>query len=525
MQGREDAEARDERSGRTLVDVVVVGAGAAGLAAASAAAQLGRKVVLLEKNAAPGGSTALSVGSVTATCTPHQIARGIQDSPEHHFEDLQLFSGAELHRDNLALARVLTRESPEMFRWLLSTGLEFVGPFPEPPHRQLRMHNVLPNSKAFPYVLGRHCRRLGVDMRVRTRAESLIRRDGRIVGVRASLADGTRHEFLAKGGVILAGGDFSASVELKARYASEAVAHVDAVNPTSTGDGIRMAVDCGAVVLNGDHMRGPGMRFVPPPRAGWLQRLPPVKPVTRLMRWGFEHLPQRLLRPVLMRFLTTSLAPSHGLFREGAILVDRDGLRFTDETQARDPLSAVVAQRRDATAFLVFDESLARRCNAWPNFISSAPSIGYAYLDDYRRTRADIFHAAPTPGALAASIGVSAAALERTIAEYNSGNPSAPATPRGERPALATPPYYALGPAIANIIYTDGGVKVNGHAQVLTATGEVIAGLYAVGSNGQGGLLLKGHGHHLGWAFVSGRLAGRHAALAATEAATRGGEQ
>jgi succinate dehydrogenase/fumarate reductase flavoprotein subunit len=297
------------------------------------------------------------------------------------------------------------------------------------------------------------------------------------------------------------------------------------VNPTSTGDGIRMALECGGVVLNGDHMRGPGMRFAAPPRAGWLQRLPPIKPVTRTMRWAFEHLPQRLLRPVLMRFLTTSLAPAHDLFREGAILVDKDGVRFTDETQARDPLSAVVAQRRDASAFLVFDESLARRLNEWPHFISSAPSIGYAYLDDYRRTRADIFHSAPTVHALAARIGVPPEVMERTIAQYNSGSPSAPATHRGGRPALATPPYYALGPAIANIIYTDGGVKVNEHAQVLSVAGDVIAGLYAVGSNGQGGLLLKGHGHHLGWAFVSGRLAGRHAALAATEHMTRGGEQ
>ncbi len=98
----------------------------------SAAAELGRHVILLEKNPALGGSTAWSVGSVSATCTPHQIAKGIKDSPVHHLEDLERFSGELAWRDNFVLGRVLTDNSPEMFRWLLSTGLVFVGPLPEP---------------------------------------------------------------------------------------------------------------------------------------------------------------------------------------------------------------------------------------------------------------------------------------------------------------------------------------------------------------------------------------------------------
>ncbi len=507
--------AEAQESAATQADVVVVGGGGAGLAAASAAAELGRHVILLEKNPALGGTTAWSVGSVSATCTPHQIAKGIKDNPADHLEDLKRFSGELAWRDNFVLGRVLTDNTPEMFRWLLATGLVFVGPFPEPPHRQPRMHNILPNSKAFPYILGRHCRRLGVDIRLNTAAMQLLFADGRVIGVSATLPDGRQHDFVARGGVVLAAGDFSASRELKAKYVSEAVAGVDAVNPTSTGDGIRIALEHGAVVINGDYLHGPIMRFVPPPRPKLIQRLPPLRMITGFMRWSFDHLPDWLLRPFLMSFLTTALAPSHDLFRRGAILVDRDGLRFADERNRPD---AAAAQRAGGMAFIVFDKSVAEAFCAWPNFISTAPAVGYAYLEDYRRTRPDIFHRAGTFAELAASMGVARDRFATTIADYNDAK-TASAWPRAERPPLATPPYYALGPLKAYIIFTNGGLKVNERLEVVNAEGAIIPGLYAAGSNGQGGMLLEGHGHHLGWAFVSGRLAGKHAALLASDAA------
>src|SRR5688500_9859086 len=124
-------------SSRKEADVIVVGGGGAALAAASAARKAGAEVILLEKNPHLGGSTAWSVGSVTATQTPHQRRAGITDNPQDHLEDLKLFSAALgiEHRDNFELGRVLCEHTPAMFDWLLSAGLEFVGPFPEPPHR------------------------------------------------------------------------------------------------------------------------------------------------------------------------------------------------------------------------------------------------------------------------------------------------------------------------------------------------------------------------------------------------------
>ena len=95
----------------------------------------------------------------------------------------------------------------------------------------------------------------------------------------------------------------------------------------------------------------------------------------------------------------------------------------------------------------------------------------------------------------------------------NAGSATADAPPRNERPPIIKAPFYALGPAKAYIIFTNGGLKVTLDLEVVDAGGEIIPGLYAAGANGQGGMLLEGHGHHLGWAFVSGRIAGRNAAF------------
>lgn len=487
-------------------DVVVIGGGGAGLSAAAEAARLGRKTVLLEKNAALGGSTAWSVGSISATNSPHQLGKGILDTPDGHFEDLEVLAGGYANRDNRELRRILVDHTNEMLHWLISIGLVFAGPNPEPPHRQPRMHNVLPNSRAFPDRLGRHCRKLGVDIRVNALAERLIVDGGRVAGVVAN-CNGQRIEFHARGGVVLASGDYSASAELKGRYAGESAAQLEPVNPTATGEGFKLALDLGAVILNGDIVRGPIMRFVPPRRPNLLQLLPPHRWLATIMRWSFDRLPPALLRPFVMSFLTTALGPSVDLFKRGAILVNKDGKRFVDEL---DKPGRMVPLQRDREAYIVFDGRLAGEFSEWPNYVSTAPGVAYAYLEDYRRNRKDIFHKAATIADLESSLGVPAGEMAETISSYN-------ATERrqrgGEYPSLSEGPFYALGPVKSYVVFTDGGLKVSNNLGVLKEGGEPIDGLYAAGSAGQGGLLLEGHGHHLGWAFISGKIAGRNAAL------------
>ena len=132
---------------------------------------------------------------MSITNSPHQQRRGIQDTPQAHFEDLELLAGQYAPRDNLLLRRILVESTTDMFEWLRGLGLVFAGPMPEPPHRVSRMHLVLPNSRAFPYYVGRHCRKLGVDIRLDTRVERLIVEGGRAAGVQARDADGASVEF------------------------------------------------------------------------------------------------------------------------------------------------------------------------------------------------------------------------------------------------------------------------------------------------------------------------------------------
>jgi fumarate reductase flavoprotein subunit len=480
---------------RETFDVVVVGGGGAGLAAAIEARQAGARVALLEKNTRLGGSTAWSIGSVTSTGTPHQRKRGIVDRPEDHWEDMAGFSGALDSRDNGALRRVLCDNIPATFQWLLDAGVRFMGPMPESPHRQPRMHNVLPNSRSFIYHLERLARRLGVAIFTEAAADELIVEKSRVAGVSVML--GKRPvRFDAASAVVLTAGDFTNSPVFKTRFMGAQPAKVEGVNPTATGDGQRMGEAVGATIVNGDLALGPELRFIAPAQENLLRRLPPWRCLARAMQWSIDHVPAALLRPFLMKFLTTALAPSLTLFQDGAVLVNTRGERFCDEQAA--PALAVPDQP-DKVAYIVLDGRVAKAYHAWPKFVSTAPGVAYAYLPDYRRTRRDIYTQADSIGSLAAALHMDASALAESLASRH------PA-------AHLEPPFVALGPVRSVFVHSEGGLQVDLEHRVLDRQGYPIPGLLAAGATGQGGLLLKGHGHHLAWAFVSGRRAGRIAA-------------
>ena len=463
--------------------------------------------MLLEKGDRPGGSTAWSIGSVTATGTPHQRQQGITDSAADHWADMPGFAGDLAGRDNAELRRVLCDAMPDTFQWLLDSGLCFFGPMPEPPHRQPRMHAVLPNSRAFIYHLERRARRAGAELRVGARVDALLTGDGgRVRGV-SYTQDGRHHELNARGAVVLTAGDFTSDPVLKARFMGPQEARIDGVNLGATGDGQRLAETLGARILNGDLALGPELRFIAPAGENWLRRMPPWRPLAQAMQWSMANLPKRLLRPFMMKFLTTMLAPSTALFDDGARLVNERGERFGDE---RERAAWRLPDQPGQRAWILLDAALARRYGAWPHFISTAPGIAYAYFDDDLRNRPDASAQAPTLEALAQRLGMDPARLRDSAAAD------------GDRAALIEPPFTVLGPVRAVFVHAEGGLAVDTQHRVLGAEGQPIPGLLAAGSTGQGGLLLKGHGHHLGWAFASGRRAGRFAAAAAIEGAEGG---
>ncbi|MDB5826705.1 MAG: hypothetical protein JWQ73_925 [Variovorax sp.] len=471
-------------------DVVVVGGGASGLSAAIEAAAAGATTVVLEKNAQPGGSSRLSVGSINAAGSSLQKRAGIVDTPDAHFEDMDYYVGAFASRDNLAFRRLLVDHAAETLDWLMSLGLSFYGPTADPPNRQPRMHNVVPNSRAYPYYLGREARRRGVELRLGAQVTGLLRGDdGGVRGVMAML-DGKSVEIEARRGVVLAAGDYSNSAELKRRFRPE-LEGIPAVNPTATGDGHRMAEAFGARLVNGEVIYGPGLRFVDPVRPGLASRLPPSWWLGKLMQLALNHLPIALFRPFVMAFMTASLGPEASMLRAGAVLVNAKGERFADELQQP---GLAIAQQPGGQAWLVFDSRVARMFSEPPHYISTAPGVAFAYLPDYRRHRKDLYHCAETVGALASSLGMSAPALKASLT------------------AAGKAPFHALGPLESRIVITDGGLAVNGSHQVIAEAGGVIARLYAAGAVGQGGALLAGNGHHICWAVTSGRRAGRFAA-------------
>lgn len=491
-------------------DVLVVGGGGSGLAAAIEARRLGRRVILLEREPRLGGSTARSVGSITASNTPHQLRIGVQDCPDDHFADMSGLNDQLGLDDNLKLRRLLVDNVSDTVRWLMSLGVEFFGPLPEGHHRKPRMLNVLPNSRAYIYHLSREARRVGVDIRLSARVTRLIFDGARVCGVMCDFADGSR-AVTARGGVVLTSGDYSGNAQMKAAYLAPEFAIVDPVNPANCGDGHLMAMDLGGRIVNA-HLKQAGVRFQAPPPS-WVTALPPWRIMTRFMNWAMRSLPGWLLRPFIMSFLTTILRPEPSLFASGAVLINKRGERFDDERRYGDgpypKPDPLLALQPDKLGYLLLDRRIVEKFSRWPHFVSTAPGVAYAYMPDYRRTRKDVFHAAPTLAGIARKIGADAAVLEKTVADYN-------ATLAADRPPLGQGPYVAMGPVKFLMNFTDGGLAVNERLEVLGAGDKPIPGLFAAGFTGMGGVLLQGHGHHLGWAFTSGRFAGRHAAYRAT---------
>ncbi|NDZ81606.1 FAD-binding protein [Streptomyces sp. SID10853] len=176
-----------------------------------------------------------------------------------------------------------------------------------------------------------------------------------------------------------------------------------------------------------------------------------------MLRFVVERLPKNLLAYVIRGALTSWIGPNVTMDRAGAILVDGTGRRPANEDT--DPAMArAVAAAGNNTGLMVFDEQVARKFAAWPNPVSTFPGVAYAYVQDYKRYRPDVYQRAGTVEELADAIGV------------------------------------------------------DDQLRVVREDGTPVPGLWAAGSTGQGGLQLLNHGLHIGWAMVSGRIVGRNVA-------------
>jgi fumarate reductase flavoprotein subunit len=324
----------------------------------------------------------------------------------------------------------------------------------------------------------------------------------RVSGVVADV-NGRPQAISAKRGVVLAAGDYAGAADLIARFKGERFAGIEGVNPRATGDGHRLAEQAGAKLVNMDVTYGPELRFVPPASKTLQQLLPASGPVAWLVGRLVPLLPCWLLDALVRRVLVTWQHPENALFADGAILVNAEGRRFCNE-QASPEREIALAAQPGKVGYILLDERLIERYSTWPHFISTAPQIAYAYVQDYLRLRPDIAVQSSSLAEVARRRGLPAEALEATVTDCNAQ--------RTGCPPLAGPPWVLLGPAKAYFTTTEGSAAINERFEVLDHDGRRIPGLYAVGQNGLGGQILWGHGLHIAWAMTSGRLVGKQLA-------------
>ena len=494
-------------------DVIVVGAGGSGLAAAVSAAENGCSVLVLEKRPEPGGTTGIAVGSFTANRTRMQRAARIKDTLDHHVEDAGGFAPRSIEtQNNQELRKFFLSHTAQTLAWLEGMGLAFHGPNPEPPNRVPRMHNVVPNAKAYIATLQSKLIRHGGKLVCSSQVKGLTRDGSRITGAKVLHTDGSEAIYHARRGVVLAGGDYAGSHRLIAKYKGDQYGQINGINPFAAGEGHELAESVGACLINMDITYGPEIRFMAPKGKQLFEQLLPVSgPLAWIAGRLLPYVPKAIVNAYIKRLLVTWQHPENALFDDGAILLNCKGHRFCNE-KSWPEREIAIADQPDKLAYLLLDQRLCERYSEWPHFISTAPKIAYAYVNDYLKLRPDIAVHGNSIETLFRRTRIDQRAMENALHEFNQyvrGNCDDRFGRSGDSHELTGNRWVLLGPACAYFTTTEGGAAIDQSLRVLDEQGQVIEGLYAVGQNGLGGQILWGHGLHIGWALTSGRLVGQ----------------
>lgn len=453
-------------------DVVILGAGGAGLATAARACELGLSVAVLEHADHIGGTTSLAVGSIAA-------AASHPDSPDLHAWDIAGLTSDE-GLGHTELLGIYVRSVPATLAWLRSLGVHFLGPVHDDGSSIPRLYNALPHSGIYVNVLAQRVKRVDGYIQTGFTATHLIHEDGRVVGVAGRRRDEQEVVYWARRAIVMATGDFSGNDLLKLQHLGTAY---PPVNRDNDGSGLELALGVGGVMARSPGRAGwpPELRFVAPTGRSILRRVPPSRTMSRILSSCGERAPRRAFGKVVSALSTTYLAPSPTVQEHGAVLLNGKGMRVAWVSGFDNGLEP------GENYALVFDRSATQAFKTPGVFVSTAPGIAYASLSDYCRFRKDLWHHCATVEEVAGRIWAPA---ERVV----------------DALAGRSGPFVLLGPARAVQILTDGGLDVDESLRVVTDQGVPVPGLYAAGAAGQSSLVLPGHGNHLGWALTSGRL-------------------
>jgi hypothetical protein len=492
------AASKSEPQWSKEADVVVVGGGGSGLSAAMSAVENGAKVIVLESAVVLGGAGSLCVGSVTTPLSSLQKNAGITDSVEDYMEDILKLAGPNASRMDKTLLRLLAENGGASIDWLIDHGVNIQGVFEYPDHRVKRLHMLYPKSAEWPKVFRPILEQKGAEILTATKGLELYRNaNSRVVGIKViDQQTGRTMNIKARRAVILTAGNLEANRALMERVTTPEIAALPVAVPTNDGSGLIMAAALGA-----------GMTLLDNGAVAEVRGGPPGPAVVSI---GKQHwMP-------------------YGIVDAGAIIVNKDGKRFTNEEIHGPSLCVTLGKQPFKTCHLVFDQRVAAIFNKWPMVVCSLPGIGdvsklggWALVDDMVARHA--IKKADTIEALAAEVDVDPAGLKAEIEKWNAhcsqgSDPDFNRKTFGHKDAntlgagIKSPPFYCHSPLRTWVTPGETSLIINTSFQVLDVFGNVIPGLYAAGNMGHNTLLFTGHGMHMAWAFTSGRLSGKIAA-------------
>ena len=489
------------------VDVVVVGAGGAGMTAAITATDAGKKVIVVESQPIAGGNSVRSTGGMNAAKTPYQDknefkeAAGVektlataaekfadnatitalaatvkeqwdayQANPQGYFDSVELMELDTLiggkGKNNPELVKALAENSAAAIEWLASIGAEvknvgaFGGASVKRIHRPVNADGKVTAVGAYIVpILEKNLQDRNVQFLFDTTANEIIMKDGKAVGIKATGKDGNKVTINAKS-VVIATGGFGANAEMVEKYKPELKGFATTNAEGAQGQGIDMATAVGAATVDMNQIQ--------------------IHPTVHIEEDGNAHL------------------ITEGLRGDGAILVNAEGKRFYDEVSTRDKVSAAIIAQPEKSAWLVVDQSMVDKSAVIAGYIKSGYTVTGATYEE-----------------LAKAMGVDEATFVSTMNTWNQAV-EAKSDAEFNRTSFANPlttaPYYAIKITPA-VHHTMGGIAINPKAEVLNEKGEVISGLFAAGevTGGVHGANRLG-GNAVADFTVFGRIAGQSAA-------------
>ncbi|PTA91799.1 flavocytochrome c [Kosakonia sp. H7A] len=441
-------------------DVVVVGSGGAGLAAAIQAHDEGASVLIVEKMPTIGGNTIKASAGMNAAETRFQRVKGIQDSKELFFAETLKGGG---NKNNPELLRRFVENAPEAIEWLARRGIMLNDITTTGGMSIDRTHRPRDGSAVGGYLISglvRNVTKRGIDVMLDTSVEEILFTEGEVRGVRLLNDEQETLNVQAKS-VIVATGGFSANSAMVVKYRPDLEGFVTTNHKGATGGGIALLERLGAGTVD----------------MGEIQIHPTVEQ-------------------------KTSYLVSESIRGGGAILVSQQGKRFYNEMSTRDKVSAAIIALPEHYAYIVFDEHVRAKNKAADEYIAKG-----------------LVTSASSPRELADKLGIDYHAFLATLERYNGFVEKQHDEDFGRTTALRAPinegPFHAIQIA-PGVHHTMGGVTINTETEVLNTAHQVIPGAYAAGEvvgGIHGGNRIGGNA--VADIIIFGSLAGHQAAVRA----------